>query len=89
MFLAENFRVVTPETGSTEVSITPVISWTSVNSVTEYTMEISTAYSFASSNIVHSAVYTGTEVTTGRCAGRRNDLLCEDESDRRRANLYE
>ncbi|MCU6769735.1 family 10 glycosylhydrolase [Barnesiella propionica] len=63
MFLAENFRVVTPETGSTEVSITPVISWTSVNSVTEYTMEISTAYSFASSNIVHSAVYTGTEVT--------------------------
>lgn len=62
-FQAENFRIISPAMGSKDVSISPVISWTPVFSVTEYTVEIAKSYAFGAENMVHSKKYTGTEIT--------------------------
>ena len=61
-FKGTKFSVTTPAAGSTDLSITPTITWINVSTATDYTVEISTTAQFQEARIVFRQTTTNTSI---------------------------
>jgi len=57
-FIPQRFSVLVPQSGATNVSLTPTIHWQNVNANNNYLIEISTSNQFTSNTLVYSNTLT-------------------------------